>query len=111
MKGVRETPSKALVGELAQRSGDSAAAAFSVRQVGGQRVGGERWRPEAGGAVGKLISRRRDLAGLHASQPAHPPTPQALSTLGMLLGSAAAALAFRLSGHSYEVCRSRGGLS
>lgn len=33
VKGVREAPSKALVGELAAQSGDSAAAAFSVRQV------------------------------------------------------------------------------
>ncbi|EFN58148.1 hypothetical protein CHLNCDRAFT_141928 [Chlorella variabilis] len=58
VKGVREAPSKALVGELAAQSGDSAAAAFSVRQ--------------------------------------------ALSTLGMLLGSGAAALAFQLTGRSYE---------
>lgn len=57
-KGIREAPSKALVGELAARSGDSAAAAFSVRQ--------------------------------------------ALSTLGMLLGSGAAGLAFQLTGRSYE---------
>lgn len=59
VKGVREAPSKALVGELAAQSGDSAAAAFSVRQ--------------------------------------------ALSTLGMLLGTTAAGLAFALSGRSYEV--------
>ncbi|KAL4445338.1 hypothetical protein ABPG77_011163 [Micractinium sp. CCAP 211/92] len=32
-KGVREAPSKALVGELAHSCGDSAAAAYSVRQV------------------------------------------------------------------------------
>jgi MFS family permease len=31
-KGIREAPSKALIGELAAQSGDSAAAAFSLRQ-------------------------------------------------------------------------------
>ena len=31
-KGIREAPSKALIGELAAESGDSAAAAFSLRQ-------------------------------------------------------------------------------
>ncbi|KAL4428064.1 hypothetical protein ABPG75_002153 [Micractinium tetrahymenae] len=56
-KGVREAPSKALVGELAHSCGDSAAAAFGVRQ--------------------------------------------ALSTLGMLLGSVAAGAAFQLTGRSY----------
>ena len=56
-KGVREAPSKALVGELAHSCGDSAAAAYSVRQ--------------------------------------------ALSTLGMLLGSVAAGAAFQLTGRSY----------
>lgn len=58
VKGVRETPSKALVGELAAQCGDAPAGAFSVRQ--------------------------------------------ALSTLGMLLGSGAAGLAFWATGRSYE---------
>lgn len=41
-KGIREAPSKALVGELAASSGDSPAAAFSLRQslgVAGGLVG------------------------------------------------------------------------
>lgn len=33
MKGVREAPSKALVGDLAADSGDSPAGAFSIRQA------------------------------------------------------------------------------
>lgn len=32
-KGIREAPSKALIGDMAAQSGDSAAAAFSLRQV------------------------------------------------------------------------------
>lgn len=58
VKGLREAPSKALIGELAAQSGDSAAGAFALRH--------------------------------------------ALSTAGMLLGAAASALAFKLSGGSYE---------
>ena len=33
-KGIREAPSKALMGELAAAGGDSPAAAFGLRQVG-----------------------------------------------------------------------------
>ncbi|PSC70904.1 MFS transporter [Micractinium conductrix] len=57
VKGIREAPSKAIVSELAARSGDSASAAFSARY--------------------------------------------ALSTLGMLLGSGAAAAAFQATRRSY----------
>lgn len=56
-KGIREAPSKALIGELATQSGDSAAAAFSLRQ--------------------------------------------SMATFGALVGAAAAAAAYQLSGKNY----------
>lgn len=56
-KGIREAPSKALIGDLAAQSGDSAAAAFSLRQ--------------------------------------------SMATFGALLGAAAAAAAYQLSGKNY----------
>lgn len=56
-KGIREAPSKALIGDLATQSGDSAAAAFSLRQ--------------------------------------------SMATFGALLGAAAAAAAYQISGKNY----------
>jgi MFS family permease len=56
-KGIREAPSKALIGDLAMQSGDSAAAAFSLRQ--------------------------------------------SMATFGALLGAAAAAAAYQISGKNY----------
>ena len=116
MKGVREAPSKALVGELAARSGDSPAAAFSVRQVRQGRGGG--------GAEGQRANLRRgisrkgscramwfppwaappeSMASPRRPACSHPPPLQALSTLGMLVGTTAAGLAFAASGRSYEL--------
>jgi len=131
---VREAPSKALVGELAAQSGDSAAAAFSVRQVRSvdewmvrscsyifcasvadgfvQRLASQLACAAAAG-YGHLAGLRgwTALASFHVSWPAYQflvgsffsHLPQALSTLGMLLGTTAAGLAFALSGRSYEV--------
>lgn len=56
-KGIREAPSKTLIGDLANQSGDSAAAAFSLRQ--------------------------------------------SMATFGALVGAAAAATAYQLSGKNY----------
>ena len=56
-KGIREAPSKALIGELAAQSGESAAGAFSLRQ--------------------------------------------SMATFGALVGAAAAAAAYKLSGQNY----------
>lgn len=58
-KGIREAPSKALIGDLAAQSGESAAAAFSLRQ--------------------------------------------SMATFGALVGAAAAAAAYQLSGKNYVV--------
>ena len=130
VKGLRETPAKALVGELAAASGDSAAAAFSVRQVRARvRIQpGCGCRPgRAAGCSGAPCCRRSAGAQLLVARlagwllpPAHPNLPaafqpapthpsthprrsQALSTLGMLVGSALAGLAYKRSGGSYEV--------
>jgi hypothetical protein len=115
-KGVREAPSKALIGELAAESKDSPAAAFSERR---RRRSSFLQRAVQGGRAALYLFHPQPRPAGHGTTPAmgcpaacrlplatHTHTPraglrQSMATFGALVGAAAAGLAYNLSGRNY----------